>query len=134
MNGSEGVAREIVRMWVLHDPQGRAVGINVHGPGAAVHDMLSRSTTEATLEISDGMFSAWANDKTADRYEFGGYTLQRLPLATPEMVDVIEAAQALDRAATTEHLRPEDLAKRYRDLHVALRSLDAARAGEVANG
>jgi hypothetical protein len=48
--------------------------------------MLSRSTTEATLEISDGMLSAWANDKTADRYEYHGYTLQRLPLATPEMV------------------------------------------------
>lgn len=85
-----------VWVWVVNDPQQHVAGTSLNGAGSAIHDILVRGVTDESIAASEGMFSLWMQDKTLGRYEWKGYTLQRLPLATPEMVRVVEAALRLE--------------------------------------
>lgn len=87
-----------VWVWVTNHPNGRVAGASLNGPGSSIHDMLARGASRETIAASEGLFAEWMQDKTLHRYEWNGYTLQRLPLATPEMVKFMDAARAFVHA------------------------------------
>lgn len=106
--GSEGV-------WVVCDPSGSVLGCSFRSPKCAFEDALRMEPPRKKVATDDR------------RYEHGGYTLQRLPLATPEMVAVMEAAIAYRRC--TRHEIGDDYGCEQDDAYDALlAAIDAARA------
>lgn len=108
MSGSEGV-------WVVRDADDTLVGVG-----------LSRS--EAIDNADFGCDDSVERDmRTGSNGPSHGYTLQRLPLATPAMVAVVDAAITYRR--TMRHEIGDDWGYAQDDAYDALlAAIDAARA------
>ncbi|WP_156798999.1 hypothetical protein [Gemmatimonas aurantiaca] len=101
--GSEGV-------WVVRDPSGKVLGVSM-SPSGAIDDCVDqlpplRGDILTPLRPLD---RALLNDPNQASYEADGYTLRRLPLATPEQIRVLEMVaklvgivDAFDEAARTQ--------------------------------
>lgn len=119
----------ITEVWaVVHTESNEARGVGITAHGALTLARIPFGAEAALLELLPVR-----PDHYAPSYAAGGYDLRRLPLATPEMVAVMEAAIAYRRC--TLHEIGDNYGCEQDDAYDALiAAIDTARAAGGMDG